>query len=77
MDLYVFHRVLISAAILFDVFFTTFCIRMYNATDDKSHIVWAVVSSVIVVGLVAYLVIFNRKTAKLQRLRESMKDDAS
>ena len=72
MDLVVFHRILISAAILFDVFFTVFCIRMYNATNDGWHIVWAVMSSLLVVAFAWYLVHFNRKTARLQeQLKET------
>jgi steroid 5-alpha reductase family enzyme len=60
MSLYSFHRVLISAAILFDFFFTFWAVRQYRANGDVMDLVMGIGSSVFTIGLVAYLVYFNR-----------------
>jgi hypothetical protein len=66
MALYAFHRILITAAILFDFVFTVFCIRKYNRSGDAWELVWGLASSLLTLGLVAYLVHFNRKTSRLR-----------
>jgi hypothetical protein len=66
MALYAFHRILIAAAILFDFVFTVFCIRKFNRNGDVWELAWGIASSVLTVGLVVYLVYFNRKTAALR-----------
>ncbi len=74
MDLFVFHRILIGTAIAFDIFFTVFCIRKYNITGDGWELLWAALSTIVMLGFVGYMVLFHFKTAKLQKLREQMKD---
>ncbi len=66
MNLNGFHRILVGASIAFDLFFTVFCIRKYNRTGDVMQIVMAVVTSLLTLGLVFYLVHFNRKVAALR-----------
>jgi uncharacterized membrane protein len=69
MSLYHFHRVLITAAILFDFFFTFWAIRQYQAPDGAAmDLVMAIGSSVVTVALVAYLVYFNRNLAVLRHV---------
>ena len=60
MSLYYFHRVLITAAVLFDFFFTFWAVRQYRLNDQMIDLVMAIGSSVVTIGLVAYLVYFNR-----------------
>ena len=66
MALYNFHRVLITAAILFDFGFTYWAILQYRETDDVKQLVLAVLSSVVTLALVAYLVYFNRTLTVLR-----------
>lgn len=66
MDLYSFHRVLISAAILFDFLFTFWAVRQWRVDSDPMMLVMAVGSSVVTITLVAYLVYFNRSLAVLR-----------
>ncbi len=68
MALYNFHRVLIAVAILFDFGFTFWTIRQYNLTGDAIQLVLAVGSSVVTVGLVVYLVYFNRNLSVLRHI---------
>lgn len=60
MSLYNFHRVLIGAAILFDIFFTFWAYGRYRDSGDQVQLVMAVASSIVTAGLVVYLVYFNR-----------------
>lgn len=71
MSLYSFHRVLITATILFDFFFTFWAVRQYRMTDDMVQLIMAVGSSLVMVGLVAYLVYFNRNLAVLRHALSS------
>jgi rubredoxin len=66
MALYGFHRVLIAVSIVSDVFFTWFCVRKFNRTDDWMNLVWGGGSTLVVIAMVLYLVHFNRKTAILK-----------
>ncbi len=68
MALYHFHRVLIGAAILFDFLFTFYAIRQFNLTGDSMQLWMGIISSIITIGLVAYLVYFNRKLALLNHM---------
>jgi len=69
MSLYHFHRVLITAAILFDFFFTFWAIRQYQAEDGVAmDLAMAIGSSVATVGLIVYLVYFNRNLAVLRHV---------
>ncbi len=63
MSLYSFHRVLIAAAILFDFGFTFWAVRQYRMDDQMINLVMAIGSSVVTLGLIAYLVYFNRNLA--------------
>lgn len=66
MSLYIFHRVLIGASILFDAFFSMWCWQTYQKTEDSTYIAMLTVSSLLVVGFIVYLIYFNRKTRRLQ-----------
>ncbi len=68
MSLLIFHRVLIVASIGFDVFFTLFCVRKYNVTGDAWELVMAGASSLLTVGLIVYLIYFNKKTRAIRLL---------
>jgi hypothetical protein len=70
MALYNFHRVLIAASILFDVLFSFWCWGIYQKTDQSVYIVMLVGSTLLTVGLIAYLIHFNRKTRRLRRALE-------
>ncbi len=61
MALYNFHRVLISIYILFDLFFTLLCVRRYLDGAGTIQLVMGIGSSVVTVGLILYLVNFNRR----------------
>ena len=61
MALFNFHRVLISGYILFDLFFTLLCVRRWLDGAGSIQIVMGVGSSVITLGLIVYLVNFNRR----------------
>ena len=65
MSLYHFHRVLIGAAILFDVMFSWYCYRKWHIAGEVLHMMMLVGSSVVTLGMIAYLVYFNRKVAML------------
>jgi hypothetical protein len=65
-SLYNFHRVLITASILFDFFFTWWSLRRYFDTSDVTQLVMAIASTVVTVALVVYLVYFNRNLAVLR-----------
>lgn len=68
MALYNFHRVLIAAAILFDLGFSLYCYRKWQDGGEPMQLVMLIGSSVVTVGLVAYLVYFNKKLTVLRRL---------
>ncbi len=70
MALYNFHRVLISAAILFDFFFTFWALREYRQTADGMQLAMAIGSSIVTVAMVAYLVYFNRNLAVMRHVLE-------
>ncbi|MEX2214461.1 MAG: hypothetical protein WD768_10055 [Phycisphaeraceae bacterium] len=72
MALYHFHRVLIAAAILFDFFFSLFCIRRYNLHGEVMDLVYAIGSSAISVGFILYLIHFNRKVARYRANLDSL-----
>lgn len=71
MALYNFHRVLITAAILFDFFFTFWTVRQYRDTGDAMQLAMAIASTVVTVGLVGYLVYFNRNLTVLKHIIEN------
>lgn len=60
-----FHRALIVASILFDVWFSYWCWGAYRLSDDGTYLALLIGSTVAMVGFVAYLVYFNRKTRRL------------
>lgn len=66
MALIAFHRILIAAAIAFDGFFTLFCIRKYNRSGDVWELVMGFGSSVLTIGLVVYLIHFNKKVKAIR-----------
>ena len=68
MSLYHFHRVLIAAAILFDLYFSLYCYRRYSETGELQQLYMLIGSSLITVALVIYLVLFNKKMQMLSRL---------
>jgi hypothetical protein len=49
------HRILIGAAILFGVYFTGWQLVKYRQTASLEHLIVALVSAVITVGLAYYL----------------------
>lgn len=68
MALYNFHRVLIAAAILFDFMFTFWAVRQYSLDKEPIQLIMAIGSSILTVGLVAYLVYFNRSLAMVRHV---------
>ncbi len=60
------HRVLITAAIVFDFFFTFWAIRQYRQSNDVKQLALVVASSAVTLALVAYLVYFNRNLSVLR-----------
>lgn len=68
MALYNFHRVLIAAAILFDLGFSLYCFRNYRDSGDAAQLAMLVASSLVTIGLVAYLIHFNRGLTVLRSL---------
>lgn len=60
MALYNFHRVLIITAILFDLVFSFWCFRQWQHTDEAIQLIMAVASSVVTIGLIGYLIYFNK-----------------
>jgi uncharacterized membrane protein len=68
MALYNFHRVLIAIAIVFDFLFTFWALRQWRLTSDSILLVTAVASSVVTIGLIAYLVYFNRNLSLLRHI---------
>ena len=71
MALYHFHRFLISFAILFDFGFTLWSYRQWQNDGQMVNLVMAIASSVVSVGLIAYLVYFNRTLSVLQQRIEA------
>ena len=63
-----FHRVLISAALVFDFGFVFWTIRQYRPTADAVQLVMAIGLSAVTVALVAYLVYFNRNLTVLRHV---------
>jgi hypothetical protein len=49
------HRILIGAAICFGVFYTVWEILAYREAREASHLVIAVISAIITLGLAYYL----------------------
>ncbi|MBI1336950.1 MAG: hypothetical protein GC164_08315 [Phycisphaera sp.] len=60
MALYNFHRVLITASILFDAFFSYWSFQQWRETGESINLVMLVGSSVVTLGLIAYFIYFNR-----------------
>ena len=69
MSLYHFHRVLISAAILFSFGFALYAYRQYGRIGGGDRLSMAVISGVVAAGLIAYLVYFNLKLMRTARDR--------
>ena len=67
MALYNFHRVLISAAILFDLAFSFWCFRLWRDSGEVVQLVMMVGSSVITIGLIMYLLYFNKSLVTLRK----------
>ncbi len=60
MALYNFHRVLITCAVLFNVFFALWSVRQWNATGLSVNLLMAGGFCAVTALLVAYLIHFNR-----------------
>lgn len=67
MDLYNFHRVLISAAALFFFGFALHMFRQYAHTGQAVHVLLAGVSAVATAGFIGYLIYFNATLRSLRR----------
>ncbi len=76
MSLYNFHRVLIGAAIVFDLFFTFWSVRQWRDDGETTMLVMAIASSIVTVALIAYLVYFNRNLAVLRHALSQRGDAA-
>lgn len=66
MALFHFHRILVAAAILFDVAYTFFSINRWQKLGHTSDLVMAVVSTLITIAFIAYLIRFNKKMRRWQ-----------
>ena len=66
MALYYFHRILIAAAIIFDVGYTYFCLKRYSKLEQTGDLIMAIASSAVTLGFVIYLVRFNKKVRRLR-----------
>ena len=71
MALYNFHRVLIGAAILFDLVFSLYCFRKWQETGATSQLIMLIGSSVVTVAMVAYLIYFNKNLTVLRSVLDS------
>lgn len=67
MAIYFFHRILIGAAILFDLGYSYFAFLHWQHSQQPSQLVIAGIFTVFTIGLVVYLMNFNRKTRSLER----------
>lgn len=67
MALYNFHRVLIVATILFDFFLSLYAYRTYDDTGERTYFYLMIFSTVASLGLIAYLVHFNRMVRTLRQ----------
>ena len=70
MALYNFHRVLIAAAILFDVAFSLYCYRKFQIDGHAVQLVMLIGSTIITFVLVGYLIYFNKSLTVLRRAVE-------
>jgi len=77
MALYHFHRVLIAASIVFDVWFSYWCWQAWARTQEGTYIALMIGSTVLVAVMVVYLVYFNRKTRQLRHAVEITCDHCS
>ena len=68
MALYNIHRVLIAAAILFDVGYTYFAINRWRVNDSATDLYMAIGTTVIMIGFVVYLTRFNRKMKTMKKV---------
>jgi len=66
MALYNFHRILIVAAIFFDIAFSFWCWGVYRQTGEGIYLFMLVGTTVITLALIAYLIYFHRKTERLR-----------
>ena len=64
MDLYNFHRVLISSAILFFLGFAVYSYRQYEWLDSGAYLVMTIASGAVSLAMVGYLIYFNRRLQK-------------
>ncbi len=65
MDLYYFHRVLISSAVLFFLGFALYSHGQFRDLADRRYLLMAVGSGAACVAMVGYLVYFNMATRRL------------
>lgn len=65
MALYNFHRVLISATILFAMGFSLYSYRVYAQAGGSARLLTSVISAAICAGLVGYLIYFNTRIRAL------------
>lgn len=70
MALYNFHRVLMTAAILFCFGFALWAYRQAGVVEGSSNMIMAWVSGLISIGIVAYLIHFNSKLRILRQPRQ-------
>ncbi len=67
MDLYNFHRVLISAAALFFFGLALHMFRQYAHTGQGLHVLLASISAAATAGFIGYLIYFNAALRSLRR----------
>lgn len=65
MALYNFHRVLITAAILFFLSFAVYAWQRYTDQGGTTNLVMAAASAAVGVGAIVYLIYFNIRLRKL------------
>jgi len=65
MALYNFHRVLITAAILFFLAFAVYAWQRYTDQGGTTNLVMAAASAAVGVGAIVYLIYFNIRLRKL------------
>lgn len=75
MALYHFHRVLISFSILFAFGFGLWSFR--QADGQGSMLAMAAISTLLAVGMVAYLIYFNMRVRVMNQLHDSGDASAS
>ncbi len=71
MDLYHFHRVLISSAILFFLGFAVYSYRQYESLESSTYLAMTIASGTASIAMVGYLIYFNYSLRRLQIQKNS------